>query len=153
MSKNKIRKIKNPSGHLHQSGIAKRAVSYGGKLHFIGAKILIFIFSDIDKGEDFVDEIRTHHGVDVHFEMQSGLLLVVVTSKDDSKKNPIKDDLMAEALAALAGLLRHPERSEDVREEVLDALEAEGYWNVDRGVTEKGRRFLEDVCSLEDLPE
>ncbi|NJM09354.1 MAG: hypothetical protein HC883_00180 [Bdellovibrionaceae bacterium] len=61
------------------------------------------------------------------------------------KKNPIADKDIAQCLAALAGMIYNPDRCEDVPEHILDALESEGLWNYDDGVTEKGRQFLLDA--------
>lgn len=144
---------KNPRmGYLHHASIAKIAKRYGGKVHHVDHDLIAFIFEDKHQAQEFIDEMRPLYGIDVHSE-KHGDMTIMLISMSQYAKNPIKNELMAEALAALAGLLRYPERSEDVREEVLDALEAEGYWNVNRGVTEKGKKFLEEICSLEDLPE
>jgi hypothetical protein len=67
-----------------------------------------------------------------------------------AKKNPLADNDIAECIAALAGLMNHPERSEDVKEHILDALEAEGLWNYETGVSAKGKKFLRDAGVDED---
>lgn len=145
---------KNPNGVSHQT-IAKVARGYNGKIHFVEQDIMIFSFEDMSLADGFIGEVSAIPTVQTYKDSIGGAALVLVFLKNHGQfqKNPIKNELMAEALAALAELLKYPERSEDVREEVLAALEAEGYWNVDRGVTEKGRKFLEEICSLEDLPE
>lgn len=146
---------KNPVGGVSHSSISKIARGYNGKIHFVEQDIMIFSFEDMSLADGFIGEVSAIPTVQTYKDSIGGAALVLVFLKNHGQfqKNPIKNELMAEALAALAGLLKYPERSEDVREEVLAALEAEGYWNVDRGVTEKGRKFLEEICSLEDLPE
>lgn len=59
-------------------------------------------------------------------------------------KNPIADKDVYECLAALAGMIQVPDRCEDVNEDILKALESEGLWSYDTGVTDKGRKFLSD---------
>lgn len=61
------------------------------------------------------------------------------------KRNPIEDKDIYECLAALAGMIVEPNRCEDVPEHILDALESEGMWSVDEGVTAKGKKFLMDA--------
>lgn len=59
------------------------------------------------------------------------------------KRNPIPDKELWNCLVALAVLSHHPTWTENFSEDVLDALESEGLWNYEEGVTKKGRDFLE----------
>jgi hypothetical protein len=62
-----------------------------------------------------------------------------------NKTNPIDDKDVADCIAALIYLRRHPTNTERFEENNLDALESEGLWTYETGVTLKGHRFLDDL--------
>ena len=63
------------------------------------------------------------------------------------KRNPIADNDIQECLEALAYLSYHPHHSENYDEHIISALIDEKLYDVDRGVTEKGKAFLRDAGS------
>jgi len=64
-----------------------------------------------------------------------------------SKSNPLHDEDLAACYYGLLRLRSNPDASEDIDEEILDALESEGLWNIDSGVTKEGTDWLESVSS------
>lgn len=58
------------------------------------------------------------------------------------KKNPIEDKDVVDCVKALVFLARFPHMTETISEHVLDAIESEGLWSYEKGVTGKGTKFL-----------
>jgi hypothetical protein len=61
---------------------------------------------------------------------------------DKTASNPIDDKDIHKVIQALLYLNRFPERTENIDEEILNALESEKLWNYDDGLTGKGMKFI-----------
>lgn len=68
--------------------------------------------------------------------------------RPESKKNPTDDKDVQACIRALIYLTKRPEDTEAIKEHVLDAIESEGLWTYEKGVTRWGRQFLED-CGVD----
>lgn len=83
--------------------------------------------------------------ISVYFSIRSAYNRSHHESNPHKRKNPIEDKDVKDCLDALSGMIQVPDRCEDVEEHILKALESEGLWSYDTGVTEKGKKFLTDA--------